>query len=130
MINQKWEAEKAWRQSLKPGNGVAIVWHGSRDYRYSIGAVSRITATQVLVTDEQNRQFRFNRESGREVGPGRKGIEEITPQIRAKMKETADRSEFATICYRPDNLPADEIAVMLEALKTYRAFKETPQSEH
>lgn len=129
MINPQWEAAKVWRQGLKPGNGVAIYHRGARRDQYSIGAVTRVTATQILATNAVGREMRFNREYGREVGPGSHDIVEITPQIRASIKEARDRSEFGALCYRPDNLPADEIAVMLEALKTHRAYKETPQSE-
>lgn len=130
MSNPQWEAAKAWRQGLQPGNGVAICDIHARRDRYSIGTVERITATQLIVNGQFGGELRFNREYGREVGSGRKTIEEITPHIRATIKEAKDRSEFNSLVYRPENLPADEIAVMLEALKTHRAFKETPQSEH
>lgn len=130
MSNEKWEAEKAWRHSLKPGNGVAMRGRGVHRNTYSIGTVERTTATQLIVLNAVGRELRFNRDSGREVGSGMHSLEEITPYIRAKIKEDKDRSEFGALCYRPDNLPADEIAVMLEALKTYREFKETTQSEH
>lgn len=130
MSTTKYERAKEWRRHLHEGRGVAICNMGNHKDRYSIGTVERCTATQLIVSNHVGYSIRFNRETGRQVGTGRMEIEEITPEIRAMIKEASDRREFGNLAYRPDNLPADEIAVMLEALKTYRATKEAQQSEH
>jgi hypothetical protein len=128
MSNDKYEQEKAWRRDLHEGKGVAICNNMARRDRYTTGTVSRVTATQLIITNYVGRELRFNRDSGREVGSGRSEIQEITPQIRASIKEHRDRAEFSALTYRPDNLPADEIAAMLEAVKVLREFKATKAS--
>ena len=63
-MSQDFEQEKAWRQSLKAGDGVVITEKGMYR-RKSIVTVERVTATQIIVSD---RNRRFNKQYGREIG--------------------------------------------------------------
>ncbi|MBV4507737.1 hypothetical protein HU751_023170 [Pseudomonas sp. BW13M1] len=120
-MNEKFEEGKAWRQSLKAGDGVVIT---ERDIarRKSITTVERVTATQVIVSD---RSRRFNKQYGREVGTTYGAtITPVTSEARARILADKNRSEFSTLTYRADRLSDEEISAMLDAVKALRASKE------
>lgn len=120
-MSQAFEDGKAWRQSLKAGDGVVITEKGIHR-RKSIVTVERVTATQIIVSD---RNRRFNKQYGREVGTSYGAtITPVTDLDRAHIRADKKRSDFATVIYRPDRLTDDEIAVMLDAVRALRASKE------
>ncbi len=120
------EQSKAWRQSLKDGEGVVIT--EGRHNNKSIAVVDRITATQIIVRGETGVERRFNKSLGREVGsPYGARLSPITAEAREEIKAEKNRREFGSLTYRADRLADDEIAVMLEAVKALRASKEAPE---
>jgi hypothetical protein len=118
---EDFEKAKAWRQSLKAGDGVVIT-ERSMQRRKSIVTVERVTATQVIVSD---RNRRFNKQYGREVGTSYGAtITPVTERDRADILADKNRSEFNTLTYKTERLSDEEIAVMLHAVKALRASKE------
>lgn len=120
-MSQDFEQEKAWRQSLKAGDGVVITEKGMYR-RKSIVTVERVTATQIIVSD---RNRRFNKQYGREIGTSYgASITPVTDLDREHIRADKNRSDFSTLIYRPERLSDEEIAVMLDAVKALRASKE------
>lgn len=108
-----------WLQGLKGGSGVVVINRGAP---YTIATVERITATQVILSGVHGR---FRRDTGRQVGnPHGMQIRPITDDARASLQAKRNRSELSTLTHRIDRLSDAEVAVMLDALKQYRAGQE------
>lgn len=120
-MNEDFEKAKAWRQSLKPGDGVVITEKGM-SRRKRIATVDRVTATQIIVSD---RGRRFNKQYGREVGTSYgPTITPVTDLDRQHIRADKNRADFASLIYRPERLSDEEIAAMLKAVSEVRASKQ------
>jgi hypothetical protein len=112
-----------WLRSLQPGQGAVIT--GNADY--TLFTVERLTSTQIIGKTDYNREMRFRRADGREVGRSY-GLQlvKMTPRIRDAMDEKRLRSWLDGIAYH--NAKVKPTLTQLKAMK--KAFERVAYEEN
>jgi hypothetical protein len=101
-----------WLRSLQPGQGAVIT--GNSDY--TLFTVERLTRTQIIGKTDYNREMRFRRSDGREVGRSYgPQLVKMTPLIRDAMEERRLRRWLDEIAYH--NAKVKPSLAQLQAMK-------------
>lgn len=113
---------KAWTDSLRAHQVVAVANGGYGRRSYSVGTVTRLTATQVLVRNAHQQEKRYRRDTASEVGGPRysQGIWPLTPAIRESI-ETDKLSSWISGLYAHHRVKL--------SLRVMRAMKKAHDSE-